>query len=147
VKLDELAAAVGDCLSRGKIGTPVSLRMHLQLADSAVKSDAMLAPLMEIAKRVFQSPPKQLMARKTDSADQLSVLFEYTGGQTCLVTCGSGCATQASLSLLLFGTRGMARLEGGELFESRGFQADSGKDSWQNCVELSVASEKPVAIP
>src|SRR5262245_36088700 len=112
--LDEIISSVSATLASGQIGTPVSLRTHVQLSSSRFDACRLLAMLLPLAERVFGTPPHRLMARKSAPADQVSVLCEYPGGQTWFATCGQGCTRQSSMQLLLFGNKGQVRLEGSE---------------------------------
>lgn len=146
MKLAELKSTLADAVSGGQVGTPVSLRLHLQITSKQTDATGLVAALMPLAETIFAASPQQLIARRNNSAEQLSVLFEYAGGQTCFVTCGAGCATHDSLQLLLFGNRGQIRLEGGELIDAESLSGELASDVWRNRIETSLNAGGPVSI-
>ena len=144
--LDELNAAVSDVLAGGKIGTPVSMRVHVQCAGTESRPVEALAGFMPTARRVFNAKPQRMMVRKHASAEQLNVLFEYEGGQTCFVTCGSGCASASRMQLLLFGSAGLVRLEGGEHFDTGRRPEKCEVDTWQARIQTALSSRRPILL-
>ena len=144
--LDELNSTLSAALASGKVGTPVSLRLHLQVTESRNDSVAHLALLMPLLQTTFGSPPSRLLARRNAVADQLTVLFNFAAGQSAMVTCGCGSARHTSLQLLLVGNRGVIRLEGGELFESADVPEKSDAQFWRTLIERSITAGEPVSM-
>jgi len=145
--LDELHSALDDALKAGEIGVPVSLRLHVQLAAADTDAVGLLSALMPLAERAFGSQPQRLMVRRCENADQLSVLFDYAGGQTCFVTAGKGCTKHSSLQLVLFGNHGVVRLEEGQLVEPESFRETGDAKRLRELIDQCVAGAEPIVIP
>jgi hypothetical protein len=145
--LDDLQTALSDTLATGKIGTPVSLRLHLQLTEPDADLFAAMSAVMQMIEPVFSSSSARLRARQDADARQLNVLLDYTNGETVLLTLGRGCAKQPSLNLLVVGNHGVVRLEGGEMIEeSAGSTTSSDGTHWKHVVETSLASGSAVVF-
>ncbi len=144
--LDELNSTLSAALARGKVGTPVSLRLHLQVTESNNDSVALLALLMPLLQTAFGSPPNRLLTRRNAVADQLTVLFNFATGQSAMVTCGCGSARRTSLQLLLVGNCGVIRLEGGELFESTDVPERPDAQFLRTLIERSITADQPVSM-
>ena len=144
---DELNRTLSETRAGGKIGVPVSLRMHLQLSDRQADLVAALLAVIELARPLFGAQPSRLMARGVPGGPQLNVLASFTGGQTLLVTLGRGAVERATLELLLIGNHGVIRLEGAELFEEPLFAAPEGADRWKSWIDKSLQQNVSVDIP
>lgn len=138
---DDLNRALAEALATGQIGTPVSLRVHFQVPDSAADLAAMVAAVMRLSQPVFRERPSTLAAREHPHGRQWNVLVGYPGGATAFVTAGCGSARQPSLRLLLVGNHGIVRLEGPDQFEDDLFSPHAGSDveQWRSAVTASVA--------
>jgi hypothetical protein len=138
--LDDLDRTLTDALSTGKVGSPVALRLHLQLADSAADLAQATAALMRLAETVFSETPSRVTARTRDETPrQWNLLCNYPGGQTVQLTLGCGAAASSTLHLLLVGNHGVVRLEGAELFDDTSLSAtDEETNHWQQTVEQNA---------
>ncbi len=139
--LDDIRHTLLEAVKTGKVGTPVALRLHLQLtnADASLLSTA--ATLIGLCEPLFKVEPSQLFARSNAGGRQLSLLCETESGRTCSITIGSGSAKAASLNLLLVGNHGVIRLEGSELFDESSLNtSDANIDRWGLAIEQSLVS-------
>ncbi|MBW3543757.1 MAG: hypothetical protein KY476_26210 [Planctomycetes bacterium] len=146
---DDLKAAIDKVLSAGRIGTPVSVRVHVQIARAdAVPPYGGLAAAMRLADRVFDAEPCEVTARRADGTVHLNVLAGYPRGRTALVSIAFAADADPRLDLLVIGNHGIARLEGGELFDGL-CAADDHMQSpfWQQLVEQSLREKRRVAGP
>jgi len=143
---DDLSERIAPAVVSGKIGTPVSLRMHVQLAESRADLVQALANAMHVAESVFAVEPVTLVARRNSNESQLNVLVSYTHGQVVMLTVGRGSADSSSLHLLLIGNRGVVRLEGSELFDDAGMQSPPDAAHWQLLVDRSLTEGQPVCL-
>lgn len=145
--LNELNSTLSETVSSGKIGTPVSLRIHLQLPDSQVDLIAALAAVMRVALPLFQTNARTLMARRDSARGQLTALFSLAGGQTVLVTVGRGIVDNGCLHLLLIGNHGTVRLEGAEQFDEESLVFPDGPNPWKSPIEESLSGQAVVELP
>ncbi len=143
---NDLRRTLSEALSTGKIGTPVAIRMHVQLADSNVDPLMLLATAMQTVEQVFSARPARLMARENADGRQFNVLLNYAGGETVMLTVGRGSAKTASLNLLLIGNHGVIRLEGAELFEATAADFTADVDPWKSPIEQSLERNEAVAL-
>ena len=144
--LNELNNTLSETVSSGKIGTPVSLRIHLQLSDSQVDLVEALAALMRVSLPLFQTNARRLMARRDSGQRQLTALFSLAGGQTVLVTVGRGAVDNGSLHLLLIGNHGTVRLEGSEQFDEESLVFPDGPNPWKSPIEESLSRQSSVEL-
>jgi len=145
--LNELNNTLSEAVSSRKIGTPVSLRIHLQLSESQVDLVDALAAVMQVALPVFQTNARKLMACRDSGEDQLTTLVSLAGGQTVLVTVGRGTIDNGCLHLLLIGNHGTVRLEGAEQFEEESLELPDGPNLWKSPIEESLRRQTAVELP
>ncbi len=149
--LDDLHKTLTDALATGKIGTPVSLRLHLQLVDPSADLAGSMATVMRIAEAVFDIPTATLSAQRDAGERQLNVLIESASGQTVSLTIGRGCTDTSKLDLLLVGNHGIVRLGGTEHFDEASLASPAsaseqdGRD-WQVPLETCFGTNKVVRI-
>ena len=144
--LDELNATLAAALASEKAGTPVSLRLHLQVAETTNDSVDLTAMLMPLVETVFNARASRLLARRNVAADQLNVLFTLADGKTAFITCGRGSTRHTSLQLLLVGNHGIIRLEGGQLFKPGKAVDAAGSRYWRTAIEKSLAANAPISL-
>ena len=149
--LDDLRQTLNQAIETQKIGTPVSLRLHLQLADPQADLISTLAAIMHLADPFVATKPATLVARQEANGRQLTVLLENSQGRTIFLTVGRGSIGTASLYLTLVGNHGVVRLEGAELFDETSVQEFSSKHSvdhaeWRTCVEESFGQGQAVVL-
>ena len=144
--IDELRQTLLEARSTGKIGTPVALRVHVQLQDRQANFSIAVAAVMQLAKSVLEATPIELTARSDIDRRQLNVLFRYAGGQTVLVTLGRGAVSAASLQLLLVGNHGVVRLAGGDGFDERSLTAGDDVDRWNSWIDNSLSRGATVSL-
>ena len=114
---DDLSRTLHQAMRTEKIGTPVSVRLHLQLCDPQADLTASTVALLILIEPYFDLSSPQLLARRGPADSQLTVLLETAQGRTVFITVGRGSAQQPSLHLLLIGNHGVIRLEETQSFE------------------------------
>lgn len=147
--LDDMNAALSEALATGRIGVPVSIRLHVQLPEPDADLARVLATIMRVAATVFSGQPERLTARQDADRRQCNVLVQHAGGPTTFVTLGRGSVTRPSLHLLVAGNHGVIRLEGCELFDgsaARQPAAEPDVDRWRGAVAASIASGAAVDL-
>ena len=87
---DDLKRSLCSLLETGRIGTPVSMRVHLQMSETSADVCAALASSMNICHSVMRSSPSTLIARQAAGGTQLNVLVTLENGRTILATVGGG---------------------------------------------------------
>lgn len=118
--IDELRQTLREVLNTGQLGTPVAVRLSAQVADTQTTPLQVMCRCMELCGEALADAPLRLSAACTSDQRQLSMLVQHAGGQTTSATAGIGQSAD-SLQLLVVGSRGVARLEGGD-----GFVAEHG---------------------
>lgn len=144
--IDELQQTLKKAVDCGKIGVPVALRMHLQMADATAELYALVSQSLEMAFANFRADEWRLMARRDPTGRQLNLLLDNRGGQTVLLTVGKGSAVENRLDLLLIGNHGIVRLEGAEFFEPTKSPTTPTIARWREFVEASLSQRGPVLI-
>jgi hypothetical protein len=129
---DDIRHAITNAIESGKIGQPVSIRIHLQRADNEQTPSSLIEILLTLVESAIGSRPATLMAQSEDSARQLSLLFQYHSGQTAFLTAGAGQANQPSFHLVLVGNHGIVCLQGTDVLE---------------IVESSQPENRPAILP
>ena len=142
---DDLQNTLATAIATDKIGTPVALRLHVNLADLSVEPAALLAAVASWAESIFSASPAKLTARCTGDDRQHNLLLNYAGGQTLLLNIVSG-STNDSLQLLLIGNHGVVRLEGGELFDPTAMLPADDVDDWKRPLARSLAEKATVNL-
>ncbi len=143
---DELNQTLTEARAGGKIGVPVSLRLHLQLSNPQADLMAALLAVIQMARPLFGAEPSKLMARGDSTGPQLNVLATFTGGQTLLLTLGRGAVERATLDLLLVGNHGLIRSEGAELFAEPVFTVPETVGQWKSWVDKSLRQNVSVDL-
>jgi hypothetical protein len=142
---DDLRDTLATALATEKIGTPVALRLHVNLAELSFEPAALLATVASWAESIFRASPAKLTARCTGDDRQYNVLLNYAAGQTLLLNIVRGSTTD-SLQLLLVGNHGVVRLEGGELFDPTGMQPADEIQHWKRPLARSLAGKATVTL-
>ena len=106
-----LDATIAAQLARDAIGRPVFLRASLQLTADHGLLAPILAAQLESAARWMASPLRRLYAQGGERQGFLSVLAEFDGGQTALLSSELTHGGEASADLLLLGQRGSFRFQ------------------------------------
>lgn len=143
---DELRTTLEETLATGKIGTPVSVRLHLQFSDAQADLPRACAAAVQLTSAVFKDSPATLAARRDAQDRQWNVLLKHAGGQTALVTLGRGSAERARCHLLLVGNHGIVRLEGDEFDESSAQAEPQQVERWRKALETSFAQDAAVRL-
>ncbi len=146
MRFPDLQKTVARAVSGGKLGTPVSLRLHVQLAEQDADLAETFSAVIPLAEQLFQVAPSTLMAQQSDRGKQLNVLVHFDGGQTALFTIGAGSASQSQLHLLLVGNQGIARVEGGELFDEATIPIPDDGEPWRTSVGQSLKQQSAVTL-
>ena len=138
--IDELRQALREVLDTDRLGTPVAVRLSAQVADTQTTPLQVICRCMELVSEALTDAPLRLSAVCTSDQCQLSILVQHAGGQTTSATAGTGQSAD-SLQLLVVGSRGVARLEGGEWFvaEDGVSEPAGGLEFWSRGVTDSLA--------
>jgi len=144
--LEHLRQSLLTVLQTGRIGSPVSLRLHLQLSDAQYDSNAALASLMPLCKAVFHSTPAGLSARRDSGQTQLNAMVSFSGGETLLVSVGQGFSEETRLDLLLIGNHGVVRLEGNDPLENLPAVDVDQVQQWSAAVDRSLKERRQIVL-
>jgi hypothetical protein len=106
-----LDKAVTASLAREAIGKPVALRAYLQVTADHGLLLAVLAQSVGAASGWFGSPVSRLFAQGNHADGYLSVLAEFSGGQTALITAETRRREASSVTILIFGNHGTMRYD------------------------------------
>lgn len=140
-----LFATVRDAVATGKIGTPVSLRLHADFPDASMDLGAVVDTIMTETGPLFPAARWTVMAKRNASGRQLTALLQNDAGRTVFVTLNCGGTRAARLSLLVIGNHGVLRLEGGD--EIDGSFVESAPDaSWRSAIEATIAQKVAVVV-
>ncbi|MGH7199424.1 MAG: hypothetical protein ACREJB_02395 [Planctomycetaceae bacterium] len=143
--LEDLNRALVDALGAGKIGTPVHLRVHVELPEGDAEPGGIVEAVMVLARTAFAAEAATVTARRDDARTQWNLLFGHAGGQSALVTINRGCSAIPRVRLLVVGNHGVVRLEGGELFA--GFAATQPlRPAWVSRIDESIAGGNTVPL-
>lgn len=145
---DDLNNALSDVVASGKIGTPVSLRIHLQIPDATESVNSILAKIIHFGQSIVAGTPSSLVARKNTRQSQLNVILSCAGGQTILATVGSGSSNRMHMQLLLIGNHGIVKLEGEDQLEAlTPFHKDE-TARWESAINQSIqeAAQIPLTV-
>ena len=141
--LAELQTALAQALATGKVGTPVNVRLHLQVPAGGRAGD-LLSVAVDLCEPIFGGRPERLAAMGSDAAHQWNVLLHYGFGQTLSVTAGVGAAKRATIQLLVGGNHGIIRLEGDDLDD---VPAGADAERWEAAMRQSSATGEAVQLP
>jgi hypothetical protein len=144
--IDELRNALRQALETGKIGVPVSLRLHCQLADREVDLVSALAAVLPLAEDCFSTAPVSLAATQDAGQRQLNVMLQYAAGSTVFVTVGRGSAVRNRLHLLVVGNHGVVRLEGADAFDAGNVGTTADSQRWRAPVAESLKRREAVSV-
>ena len=146
MNLSELQSTLVSAVASGKIGTPVSLRVHAVVAEDSLDPATFLDRISGWGATVFKAEPVRLTARVHATGRQWNILLNYPGGQKALITLASSPATAGDLHLVLVGNHGMVRLEGGESFDTSPEATIPRAEFWQQRLTASHAQNGPVDL-
>jgi len=107
VTVHSLLAAIRSAVDSGRIGTPVSVRLHWEFSEIPLRDAAVLA--VRIADEALALEQPAWRVRTGNSDRLLNVLGEDRQGRTLLITVCRG--TVRGLGLTVFGNHGVLRLE------------------------------------
>ncbi|MFQ5730658.1 MAG: hypothetical protein ACE5KM_01760 [Planctomycetaceae bacterium] len=119
----DIRRTLQNVIDTGKLGTPVSIRVHLQLPGPDGNPTALLDQILEMLQPCLDEFPAELHSRRHRNHSQTNVLLRTPTGKTVFVTIGFGSAEEAMLHLLVVGNHGMAQLERTEDFPTDAFAA------------------------
>lgn len=143
MRFDRLFAAIHDAVATGKIGTPVAVRLHAHFSNPQTDLAAAFETVMAEIEPLFPAAQWLLMARRSASARQLTLLLKNDAGRSVFVTLTRGGSRTFSPSLLVIGNHGILRLAGGNDFSEALLNAASGT-SWKSAIEASLAQTAAV---
>lgn len=141
---EELQKSLLSEATGGRIGVPLSLRASIQLADADTDLVLVATDLLQFAGELLSGHPSRLMAKSDAQTRQINALVEFDKGQTATITVGRGSVAHDEAQAILVGNHGIARLEGGELFEY-GVRAENPNQlEWRRRLELCLKTGEPV---
>ena len=143
---DDLKRSLCSVLETGEIGTPVSMRVHLQIPKTRVDVISALASIMKLCHSVTKDVPLTLIARQTSGGTQLNVLVTFVNGRTMLATVGSSSVNDSVLELLLIGNHGIIRLEGESRIDELLLTNDDELQQWKTAVTRSLNERKQIVV-
>jgi hypothetical protein len=142
--LTQLRNALGQAVTTGKLGTPVSARVHVQFAEAACELPAVIGGVLRVLSPAFDEPPARVRARKHAGAEQWNLLLQTATGRSIFLTIGCGSATTSSLDLLIIGNHGIAQLQGGDDFD---WQPETAPEiDWPAAIDEAIATGREVAL-
>lgn len=148
----EIHHALTAAIATGKIGTPVSVRVHLQLPETRADFDAAIDAIVATTKPALHETMQTLQSRVNAEGNQWNVLLRSANGRSLFVTLGRGSAREPRLELLVVGNHGVIRLEGGDvLYEAVGcdaaeLAAQRSETDWAGIVERSHTEGARVSL-
>lgn len=140
----ELQQTLSQILATGQIGTPVALRLSLQLPQPHADLTSYGAACLEWAAEVFANEPARIATQQHARGQQQNLLVSFRGGQTVSVSVGRGAIDRERLDCLLIGNHGMARLEGGDCLAEYAPAAATAPSRWIEWITASLESSAPV---
>jgi hypothetical protein len=114
MRLDDLSRALRAELDSQRVGTPVSMRVHLAWPDADADLEAALETMLALARSVFGSEASRVSRSTRADRRQITALCAFERGQSALFSLARGCGSRPVFELLVVGNRGVIRLEGGE---------------------------------
>ena len=150
--LEEIKSTLLSTIETGRIGTPVSLRLYVQLTKADWNLVDLGVQLLAVARVVFDSDVAMIQSQSNARQSQISVLAESLTGRTVSLTIGAGHAKEPQFDLLLVGNHGVARLEGLEDFDESSLsshqacQSDAFAARLQQSIEESLSSDDALRV-
>jgi len=143
--LEWLDKTVGDRVSSGVIGAPVFLRADLQLAADHGLLGPLAGAAVESAVRWLNASVHSIYALGGAAAGNVTVMAEFSGGQSALLSAEMIWDGDASAQLLIIGQKGSLRIDDfPELPQLKGSPA-AGK-RWHDAILRSIEAGKPVVM-
>ena len=144
--LNDLETAVRQSLETGRLGTPVSLRMHWQLPQPETDLAAWLALLARKFVSLLGDPPARLMAQRCAEGRQWHLLLTGTRGRTASLALGCGASKTPQAQLLVIGNHGLLRLTGSEPLEREPTALLPETEAWRAAVDESCRQQATVEL-
>ena len=107
-----LEETVLESLNTGKIGTPVAMRIFLQITDQDLFPDKARDWCESLAEKVFQSKIKSRKERSHKTEKQASTITLFENGTVLSSTVGCIPSSGSQLQFLLIGQEGIIQSEG-----------------------------------
>jgi hypothetical protein len=111
--LEDLFRAVAEALRSGRVGRPACVRGFLELSADHGHLVPLLARVLDEACRWLEDAPASLHAAGGAAAGQVTCLLRGESGATALLTAGLLRSGAPTVDLLILGSRGSLRHEGG----------------------------------
>jgi len=103
---------VARAVAAGRVGTPVALRAFLYLSEDHGRLMETVGAVLAAAGGWFSSPARRLYALGGAAHGEITVLAEFAGGQTALISAGLLRGPAPLANILVIGNKGTLRFEG-----------------------------------
>ena len=138
-------------LRSNRIGTPVSVRLVIHTTADHGEVDGVLDEVLDAACGWLGGSPEKVRATGGDETGQTSVLIQWAGGRTALVSVGTHGEAAPLLEIVLVGNRGVLAWEadGREtpLSEQRGpAPRTEGSEALVRAVRMAIKTGGPVEV-
>ncbi len=137
ISFHELERALAETVATQKLGTIVSLRVHLQQSSDDAEVHRSLAALLSMVQPTLDMSAGKLCAQCDETGRQLSVLVENTAGRTLFATICQAGIDRPTINLILVGNHGIARLETSD-FRDVATEDHTVANRWKDAVERSL---------
>ena len=107
--MQALIDGVTKAVAEGSIGRPVALRLHAFVVETVDKTLPAATGLLAMANRWFAGKLVRIEGRGSVASLHLTMLAEFAGGETALVSVHRRPNAEARLEFLLLGSQGMLR--------------------------------------
>lgn len=107
-----LEQTVEQALKTGKIGTPVAMRLNLQVTENSKSLKSLKQWSERFATAIFQSEIKSVSTNRHWDASQSSSIVLFENGATLSTTIGQQSSDNSVIQFLLIGNQGVIKSEG-----------------------------------
>lgn len=138
VTFESVLSSIRTAVDSGRIGTPVSVRIHWQCSSSSLREAAVVAVRIADAALTLETPSWRTRPDGTITPQSriLNILGEDRRGRTLLATLCSGSANE--LTVTVFGNHGTLRLEHAGLDEGSLTSVNCEAPAWQQSLVEAI---------
>jgi hypothetical protein len=147
--MQSLQKSVQSVINEGRIGSPVFLRLMLQISINEENIVPATASLAALANTWMPSSPEQIYAQESADATQSTAMIQYAGGQTATLSVNSVPPDiEVSIDLTLMGNKGVIYHETptGRHRLMAGRIELSGGENLMNVINQAIKTGKPVNL-
>jgi len=146
--LAALQHSVAKALATGRIGTPVAVRLALNLSVDHGHLERTAAWGLDVAAGWLNSRPQSLAAAGSVESGQIALLASMTGGQSALITVGSPGVGPSRIQAQIIGNRGQLSWEPGETQDiGQAAELDAGGSSGSLLEQIRESLRRGSAVP